>query len=231
MDRPDGAELREGIMAIKLQVPGFSALSVAVLLGVCASALEAQITPDSSHFDGPEPTRPGPFHVAIGFGAGSLMASGVDGAMAFRAALVVPRGSNLVTVRTSAMEEFTLFRSPSESAWDIGFLFGRRTSSRRLYASASAGLGVTGGMRRGQDRTDQAEVEACTQSPFCWMAALFSTAEYEEDPFMTVGVPFELEAGWMPFSKVGLGVSLFGNLNSGRNMLGGTVQLVLGRFR
>jgi hypothetical protein len=159
------------------------------------------------------------------------MADGVDGAFAFRAAVVVPRGVHLVTVRYSAMAEFALFTNPAESVWDIGLLYGRHSKSRWAYASVSAGLGLVGGMRRGPNRTDLDEAEAYSQSPFGWMAGFFSTAEYEEDPFFTVGVPFEVDLGFTFSSRMGIGATAFGNLNSGRSTVGGTVQLVLGRLR
>jgi len=128
-------------------------------------------------------------------------------------------GKHLLTVRLTYNEEFVIFGpSPAENAWDFGCMYGRVTKSKYGFASIAAGLGLVGGVRRG--RYLGYDVNG-------W----FGTSWYAEDDFFTLGIPAELQAFWTPFSKLGIGVTLYGNLNPEKPFAGLLVSIQIGDLR
>jgi hypothetical protein len=166
--------------------------------------------------------------VRMGFGLGTSSIEGVqDPGIGLRGGLSIPLGgANLLTVRGSLADEFALFSSPSISVWDAGVLYGRQAKAKWAYGAVSAGVALTGGMRRGQRLTPISE---------CYflecLAGIFQTVEYEERPFTTVGIPFEVEAGLTFSSAVGVGLSFFGNINREMSATGVSLQLLIGDLR
>ncbi|NJD18515.1 MAG: hypothetical protein FIA95_04435 [Gemmatimonadetes bacterium] len=173
--------------------------------------------------------------VRLGLGlGGGAMGEGAN-AIAGRASLTWSQGrSGAITIRTAAVEEFNLFGPmPSEGVWDLGVLYGRQTHGRWGYASASAGVALVGGMRRGArisapptcDGYDMLAGLACA------LAAALTPVRYEERPFHTVGIPVEVEAG-VTFTRVlGLNASAWAILNAERTVTGVSLGMVLGRLR
>lgn len=167
----------------------------------------------------------------LGVGGGG-MGSGTD-AVSARAALTWGQGrSGSITIRTAAAEEFDLFGPvPAEGVWDLGVLYGRQTRGRWGYVSAAAGVALVGGMRRG-DRIPGTSPPCESYDVFgCLLEAMFTPVRYEEKPFLTVGIPVELEAGFTFTRVLGLSASAWANLNGERTVTGLSVGLVLGRLR
>ena len=108
-------------------------------------------------------------------------------------------------------------REPLEHRWEAGVLYGRRWEPAHFLLSASAGLGLAGGVRRG------ALLEASPEA--------FEPNVYEKEPFVTIGMPLEAQVTWTPFSFLDLGLHLSGNLN-GTSPFGGVgTHLLIGRLR
>jgi hypothetical protein len=166
--------------------------------------------------------------VRAGFGLGASSIEGLqDAGVGVRGGLSIPLGgADLITFRGSLSEEFALFTSPSIKVWDAGVLYGRQAKGKWGYGAMSAGLALTGGMRRGERRTPIRE---------CYfldcLAWIFETVEYEERPFTTAGIPFEIEAGLTFSSSVGLGLNFFGNVNREMSAAGLSLQLLIGDLR
>lgn len=173
--------------------------------------------------------------VRFGLGVGGGEMGSGTGAIAARGALTWSQGRiGAITIRTAAVEEFNLFGPlPAESVWDLGVLYGRQTHGRWGYASASAGVALVGGMRRGERIS--APQECGGYDPLgalgCALAAMFTPVEYRERPFRTLGVPLELEAGFTFTRVLGLNASAWANLNTERTVTGLSIGLVLGKLR
>lgn len=140
-----------------------------------------------------------------GFGLGSLDFGGY-------ASLSVGRGGGDVAVRWAKAQEFNLFTA-EETSQDIAVLYGRRRSGSIGWLRAAAGLGVAYGVHRG-DRLPGACYFGCS---------------YEEERHTTLGLALQFDAVWAPLRSLGLGLSLFGNLNDPGPFGGATVSLHLGR--
>jgi hypothetical protein len=210
----------EGIMKNRTRwtrIVGSLLLAAATL----ASDVRAQAAPPVVPLD------QGPSGVRIGLGLGVAAIANASSGIAARGGLTVPfRGANLMTLRVAYAEEFLLFTSPSMSVWDVGVLYGRQARGKWTYGSAAAGLALTGGMQRGARVTSYSE---------CYflecLGQLFAGTDYEERPFTTVGIPFELEAGFTFSSVIGIALNVFGNVNQKQSTLGASLSLLLGDLR
>lgn len=167
--------------------------------------------------------------VRVGLGVGpATWGKGQKGIGLRGAVTVSTRRNTAFTVRASVVEEFNILGpSPSENVWDLGVLYGAQVTGRRAYLTAEAGIAVVGGMRRGERLTPRVQ---CYDVLSC-LAGAFTPVEYARDPFLTVGIPLELEAGLNLTSKLGISVSVFGNLNTQRALVGTSVGIVIGRLR
>jgi hypothetical protein len=160
-----------------------------------------------------------PTWVSLGVGPGSVAGSSQSW-IAARFAVQWSKGSNLWTIGTAGCSEFDIFGSmqPNEYARDYGLLYGKRWSGAMGYVSASAGLGLVAGMRRGKYTGNSGE----------WF---FGTSYYEEKPFVTVGAPVDVQFVLAPIKFFGLGLDFFGNVNPKRSFGGGMLSLFVGQLR
>ena len=72
--------------------------------------------------------------------------SGLSGGFSFTHQI----SDKIISVRYIYNEEFIIFGpNPAQNAWDVGVLFGKCAKSRHAFASIAAGIGVTGGLKRG----------------------------------------------------------------------------------
>jgi hypothetical protein len=162
----------------------------------------------------------GPYaSIGVGPGTGISHGSGPAG----RLAIVLLDEDHTWSARATGVVEFTLFTDPSETSWDLGLLHGRRLQSPNGYRAVAGGLALVGGMRRGR------YIPPPSSSCVSWCFDLGSS--YEKDPFLTVGIPFELELGWTPARQFGLGIVGFGNLNPTSSFGGAAVTLLVGAVR
>lgn len=115
----------------------------------------------------------------------------------------------LMTIRHVRREEFNPFSSPSESVWDLSALVGIGNAGKNGGAVASVGLGLVGGVRKGE-RTGGG-----------WF---YST--YEAQKFSTIGIPLELQLFLKAASSFGIGVNTYVNLNRERSFVGFAFSLM-----
>ena len=120
------------------------------------------------------------------------------------------RGNRIVCLRlTGGGEGDELFGpQPKESTSEAAILVGTGSQRSSRTISASVGLGITWGVRRGEPIKD----------------GLFGTARYEEERFTKVGLAVQTQA----FCKT-LGFQLIGNINSQESFAGFILSLRLGR--
>ena len=143
-----------------------------------------------------------------GIGVGSLAGVAAQGSLS------VPVGGGDLLARVAGTTEFTLF-SKSETSRDIAILCGRRSSGSKTWVRAAAGLGVAYGLRRGRQLKG-----------ICWLGC-----SYEEERHSTVGLALQFDAVWAPLRSLGLGLSLFGNMNGPGSFGGATLALHMGQVR
>lgn len=133
-------------------------------------------------------------------------------------------GKHLITVRSTYNEELIIFGpSPAESIWDVGVMYGRSAKSKYGFASVSAGLGLVGGVKRGTYLGDNLD------DGYGWF--VIKIDRYEKDEFVTLGFPAEIQAFWTPLSKLGIGITLYGNLNPEKSFAGFLVSIQIGNLR
>jgi hypothetical protein len=123
------------------------------------------------------------------------------------------------TVRFSSCTEFVLLGSadPLETVGDLGVLYGKRWSQPGLgFMSLSGGVALVHGVRRGE----------FIRSSGGW----FGTSHYEEESFVTVGLPVDVQFALAAFQGIGLAADFFGNLNSERTYGGASVSLIIGKL-
>ena len=129
------------------------------------------------------------------------------------------RGPGQWTVQYSSCTEFVILggKDPLESVRDLGVLYGKRWSEPGLgFMSVSGGLALVHGVRRGE----------FVRSSGSW----FGTSHYEEESFVTVGLPVDVQFALAPIQGIGLAVDLFGNLNPERSYGAATISLIIGKL-
>jgi len=194
------------------------AMALAILWGSTPEAwAQTPTEPNTSPPLAAEDTRP--FRLALGLGLGSV--GGISG----RAGVAfVPTGSgHRFSVRLSGLAEPMVRKSPSENVRELGLLYGRHAQNGTAFASASAGVAVVGGMRRGA----LVSSSGCDIPPFCLLAGLLNVDEYEERSFHTLGVPLEVEAGWTFDPRFGAGGAVFANVNPERSTLAAALNVTI----
>ncbi|MDO9340471.1 MAG: hypothetical protein Q7T72_08095 [Bacteroidales bacterium] len=115
-------------------------------------------------------------------------------------------------------EEWDLFGdNPNEEYYSVGVLLGKGSSRKYLQFQFSCGLGITGGIKRGDFLYNNGD----------W----FRSDYYERDKFITPSIPVEIDLLFKPIKYAGIGVTLFGNLNFVRPYCGFAVKLSMGKLR
>ncbi|MHB2148479.1 hypothetical protein ACX8XP_05435 [Calditrichota bacterium LG25] len=157
----------------------------------------------------------------VGMGSG-WVAGGLgsnDGGLTFGVNFSGQSKNNILSVRYVIVQEFQLLWPdlPEENVWDVGLLYGKSAKASYGLASIAAGIGVVGGVRRG-DKIGSS-------------GGFFEETYYEKLTFLTVGVPIETQLFWTPFSFVGIGIYGFANLNMEKSYWGGLFSIQFGKLR
>ncbi len=133
----------------------------------------------------------------------------------------VSHNNTLFTFRYNRSEEFlALFISPTEYAQNYAVMLGKLRGNNHVQVSASAGLGVSEGVNRGE----------YLYSSGSW---LVGTSYYESKNYKIVNVPFEFNFIFKPIPKVpvlGLGIALTGDLNPKQSTIGLFIKAGIGIY-
>jgi hypothetical protein len=100
---------------------------------------------------------------------------------------------------------------------------GKGYSRKYLQVQFSGGLGITGGIKRG-DFLNKDEL-------WLYGVLLFSRDICERDKFFTPSIPLQVDLLLKPIKYAGIGVTLFGDLNLVRPYCGFSIKLSLGKLR
>lgn len=118
---------------------------------------------------------------------------------------------------TKLLEELDLFGpKPSEKYSSVGILAGRGFSGKYAHAIFSGGIGITWGSMRGDLSASQ---------PPGWAGPY-----YKKELFSSVSIPLEIDLMFKPFKFLGVGFSIFGDLNFKRSYFGYGVKIGIGKL-
>ena len=121
-------------------------------------------------------------------------------------------------IRYIGATEFYIFGpSPPETFNDIGVLYGRVANYKDIQFSISGGLGIVTGIMRG----------AYITSTPGW----FSFPEYEKRHFFTYGIPLEAQFSYNPLKFLGIGATVFANINPESSFWGINFMWKIGKVR
>jgi hypothetical protein len=143
------------------------------------------------------------FNASIGGGT-----NGLAGSVGYS----VQFNNGLLRTRFLYTEEFNIL-SFSHQLWDVGVMYGFVTKPSKVVFSGTAGIALTGGRVKGEYIPNGG-----------WFGG-----NYEGDPFVTVGIPVQIDAYLRLSRSFGLGISLYGNLNKNIPVAGVMLGLQIGR--
>ena len=130
--------------------------------------------------------------------------------------------STLYKFRAITCEEFELFGpTPTERYLSMGLMLGKGFSTKFLQIYFSAGLGITGGIIRGDYLYSEPS------------EGFFDLGgrHYEKNNFVSPSLPLEVDIMLKPINTMGIGLSAFGDLNLKRPMYGFVAKFNFGKLR
>lgn len=157
------------------------------------------------------------YWATVGFGGGAQLGP-VLGGMSWGGSLNLRIRHYLIQLRyvhALQVEDQEAGPLPSEHAWELAPLFGLGLRGRWGWISGAFGIGLAGGVRRGDF------IEADEQT---------GRELYERDGFYTVGFPLDLQLFATPYACLGIGIEVFANLNLERSFFGALLAVQLGRM-
>ena len=108
---------------------------------------------------------------------------------------------------------------PEERYNSFSLMIGKGFSRKHIQLQYLGGLGITGGMKRGK----------FIKKTGLWLITSYDV--YEEDKFITLSIPLEVGFTYKPGKSIGIGVTLFGDLNQVRPYYGLALKLSAGKLR
>ena len=121
-------------------------------------------------------------------------------------------------IRYIGASEFNLFGpSPLETFNDFGVLYGRVANYKDIQFSVSGGFGIVTGVMRGAYITST--------------SGFFSFPEYEKRQFFTYGIPLEANFSYNPLKFLGVGLTVFANINPESSFWGINFMWKIGKVR
>ncbi len=117
----------------------------------------------------------------------------------------------------NSVEYLALFISPVERAKSYALMAGKLRTTKYIQLSASAGLGLSKGVYRGE----------YLYSSGGWF---ISSSVYESKVYQIVNIPFEFDFVFKPIPLLGLGISVTGDLNPKQSTLGVYLKAGIGLY-
>jgi hypothetical protein len=126
----------------------------------------------------------------------------------------------IFSARIVGNQEIEIFGSePTPSVVDIALLAGYMSKLGRGYSSISTGISFVKVIEKGDPK------------PGTGGGGFFSFPDYYNEYSQAFGVPFEIQVFATPFSFMGVGIYIFGNINSKKSFAGALFGLQFGRFK
>jgi hypothetical protein len=122
---------------------------------------------------------------------------------------------NLFTIRYLKADPFVIglgdiYDEPELTMREIGILYGRSQRKRYMVLSLSGGISIINGVIRGKQLSEH---------------------KFEQINIAELSIPLEAEMRLEIANTVGIGFSVFANLNTKRAFLGGMLKLSIGYFQ
>lgn len=131
--------------------------------------------------------------------------------------------SSLYKIRVLLSEEFKLFGPhPNESSYELGLMKSITFGNKYLQVVFSGGLGLFGGVKRG---------DLLYTEPSQGWFTIGDRRHFEADNFIVPSIPIEADFTLKASNNIGVGLTLFGDINYKRPQIGGSVKFSFGRFR
>ncbi len=108
--------------------------------------------------------------------------------------------------------------SPAERFNSVGFLIGKSILAKYGHCSFVGGIGIVSGTKRGN--------LLYTNSTL-----IGDGRHYERNSFTSISIPLEVDLQYSPFKYVGIGTSLYCDLNLKNPMWGFLFKIALGKLR
>ena len=131
--------------------------------------------------------------------------------------------STLYRLRFLNQREFKIpAPDPLEESYSVGMMIGKALTGKYIQIEFSGGLGITGGIKRGR------LLYTSPPSGWIWVG---DPGHYEKDEFMSPSIPLEIDLLIKPIKYLGVGFSLFADLNLKSSTYGLMFKLGLGKLR
>lgn len=133
------------------------------------------------------------------------------------------KGNTLYTFRAMGVWEPTLFGpNVTDNFSGLGLLIGTVMSDKFIHVGISGGLGYIKGVMRGK---------LLYTEPSAGFFDIWDNRYFEKIEFFSPSIPLQIDFLLKPFSNLGLGVTLFADINFKRTVKGITFKIGLGEFR
>lgn len=128
------------------------------------------------------------------------------------------RGNNIFSGRFIYNKRYEpLANPPSNDIWDTSLIYGRSIiKTSEVFASIGSGLGLVGGVERGELKQDAQELPP--------------EERHERHYFLNYGIPVEGQLFWTPIKNFGIGIYAFGNYNPEKSFVGGLISIQIGKI-
>ena len=157
------------------------------------------------------------YWIESGIGIAQTTSSSKDADIAAEFAFNLIKGKSILKTRILAVSEFNILAGGNESSINIGALIGKHHSTKFFKASYLAGLGITTGQERGKK----------IGTTGGWL----SFNRYEMNNFTSISIPIEVNLVLKPMKFIGIGLTLFGDINAKRSSYGLLLKLEVGKLR
>jgi hypothetical protein len=121
-------------------------------------------------------------------------------------------GSKLLRLRYYYNSLHAPFTEQLKCVRDLGLLYGYRKQLARSAVSLSGGISLVSGYY------------------YKWLG-YYSGEEYDRKVIAAVGFPFEAQLDWSPFRKFGIGLSIYGDINTEMSFYGLMLLFNIGKLR
>ncbi|MDA3837914.1 MAG: hypothetical protein PF574_02915 [Candidatus Delongbacteria bacterium] len=157
--------------------------------------------------------NPGKFNnIWFTFGAGlcSAFENGSSGKPFYSLGLSFCSDNRIIKLKTTDILTSGLFSESLSQLYDFGILYGFKPHFKYINLVCSGGISIVGGYYH-----------------------IYNTDTFKEDKkgIFSVGFPFELQFDWNAFTKFGVGISIFGDINFEKSFYGAGLNFNFGSLR
>ncbi len=152
-------------------------------------------------------------------GLGIYEQSSKSDGFSFYSGINFVKGNTIYKAEYINMCEYNLFgASPSEEFHIGGLMIGKEISVKFIQLYFTGGLGVLSGFKRGKSLYKDKNL-------------FFNIKHYEKDNFIVPSIPLETGITFTPIKYIGIGFSLWGNINYKTPSIGYRFIVGIGKLR